>query len=233
MKKLMIAAVLGGAALCAPAALAQVDTPEQIVASFAIPDLNGLLDELGYEHEAGTLPSGAAVIRVTAPDGLAFYLQPRACDADRCAGLSITAAFRGPAPFDPAMITAYNLRYVFMKGVLLPDGGALLGRYIIADYGIPRGNIAVNIAAFVNMAGEFGQSGEPGGQPNTGGAVEAGLSSGVSAFTGRPLTVPGTGVHGDPFAGFDEIDAGMVNRLSKKELSEDELLEDEEAVTAE
>ena len=57
----------------------------------------------------------------------------------------------GPKPRParlPAAIQAFNQRYAFSRAYLTADGRPALQRYLTADYGFVRGNLAVNLLVF-------------------------------------------------------------------------------------
>ena len=76
-----------------------------------------------------------------------------------CKAISIQAVWAAPAnvPADrlAANIQAFNRRYAFSRAFLTADGRPALQRYLTADYGFVRGNLAVNLLVFANQSERF------------------------------------------------------------------------------
>jgi hypothetical protein len=54
-----------------------------------------------------------------------------------------------------AAIQRFNQRYSFGKAYLTEDGRPGMQRYLTADYGFVRGNLAVNLIVFSNQVDRF------------------------------------------------------------------------------
>jgi hypothetical protein len=76
-----------------------------------------------------------------------------------CKAISIQAVWTVPAgvPADrlAANIQAFNRRYAFARAFLTADGRPALQRYLTADYGFVRGNLAVNLLVFATQSERF------------------------------------------------------------------------------
>ncbi|MGZ8998060.1 MAG: YbjN domain-containing protein, partial [Allosphingosinicella sp.] len=76
-----------------------------------------------------------------------------------CRAVSIQAVWNAPAnvPADrlASKIQQFNLRYAFSRAFLTADGRPALQRYLTADYGFIRGNLAVNLLVFSNQSDRF------------------------------------------------------------------------------
>lgn len=76
-----------------------------------------------------------------------------------CKAISIQSVWVRPAniPADrlAANIQSFNQRYAFSRAYLTQDGKPALQRYLTADYGIIRGNLAVNLLVFADQAERF------------------------------------------------------------------------------
>ncbi|ADM09188.1 hypothetical protein PB2503_05577 [Parvularcula bermudensis HTCC2503] len=140
-------------ALTAPDSL--VSNPTSIVPSLHAEALLPILDELGLDYQGATLPDGRRIILAAAPNGLKFQLTPTACENNnkRCRGLHLLSLFETNAP--SRTVAAFNYRYAFVSTGVDDSGVAYVSRYDIADYGTPKGNIAVSIANYLHMASTF------------------------------------------------------------------------------
>jgi hypothetical protein len=77
-----------------------------------------------------------------------------------CKSISIQAVWNRPTPAPAperlnAAIQGFNQRYAFARAYVTSDGRPALQRYLTADYGIIRGNLAVNLLVFSNQIDRF------------------------------------------------------------------------------
>ena len=76
-----------------------------------------------------------------------------------CKAISIQAVWTAPANVPAerlaANIQAFNRRYAFARAFLTADGRPALQRYLTADYGFVRGNLAVNLLVFATQSERF------------------------------------------------------------------------------
>ena len=76
-----------------------------------------------------------------------------------CKAISIQAVWTRPAnvPADriAANVQRFNQRYAFARAFLTADGRPALQRYLTADFGFIRGNLAVNLLVFANQSERF------------------------------------------------------------------------------
>ena len=66
------------------------------------------------------------------------------------------SVFAGNA--DQRTVNSFNYRYAFASAGVNTEGNAFLLRYEIADYGTPRGNLAVSIVNYVALADMFNRT---------------------------------------------------------------------------
>ncbi len=209
-------AVVFACFMAAGPASAQVNSPEQIASDFSLETLSGILTEMGFQYAQQSTPNNTTMLRVTGPSGLIFFIEPRACNSGRCVGLSMNALYQRSNPYAYEEINAYNDRYVFMKSMRLNDGSALLSRYVTADFGIPRGNIAINITVFNNLASRFPEDVDSLGQDQ--GQVSASAADAMPdvpsamGFASSGASKEKPGVHAVPGTSISEITEDMINR---------------------
>ena len=76
-----------------------------------------------------------------------------------CKAISIQAVWNRPAGAAAARladsIQAFNRRYAFSRAYLTADGRPALQRYLTADYGFIRGDLAVNLLVFATQSDRF------------------------------------------------------------------------------
>lgn len=174
MKKLMRAPFLrltaGALALAASVGLASLGTanaqsgelisnPRGMINNFDAANLGPVLTELGIVWQERQLADGRSFIAASIGAALSFNIVPTACiSADgksNCIGMNIISLFSNGSP-NPQSVSAFNQKYHFASaGMLSDNSSAFLSRYDIADYGIPRGNVASSIYNYFNLAQRF------------------------------------------------------------------------------
>ena len=149
-------------AFSASAATAQtqelITRPRDPVANFDAVNLGPVLTELGIVWQERRTPDGQAFIAASIGGSLNFNIVPLAClgpNNTGCVGANIVTFFTGGYA-NPQSVSAFNQKYVFTSaGIFSDNSGAYLSRYEIADYGIPRGNVASSIGSYFSLAQRF------------------------------------------------------------------------------
>ena len=156
MKKIVALISAGTALLSSAHAQQAVANPSATVKNFDVSSVGPVLNELGVAWNARTA-NGKPYIEANAAGAVNFLLSPAACRGagnTDCVGLNMLALFEGNP--NPQTVRAFNYRYAFANAGISPSGDAYINRYEIADYGMPRGNLATSIQVFVNQAVAFG-----------------------------------------------------------------------------
>ena len=133
----------------------------QVLATFNYGNVETVLTQIGARFERrGT--AERPMLGVTFPNNRRGAIVFGACEQQGavCKSISIQAIWPRPAAAAaaarlPGAIQAFNLRYAFARGYLTADGRPALQRYLTADYGFIRGNLAVNLLVFANQADRF------------------------------------------------------------------------------
>ena len=166
MKAALIAllALVGSSAAAAPApARFNPKAPEngQLLPAFSYSTVETVLAGIGARWQrAGTVPN-KPVLLVTFPNNRRAVLTLSACDAagSACKALSVQSYWTRIANAPPGRtaeaIAAFNQRYSFAKAYVVSDGRPALQRYLTADFGFIRGNLAVNLLVFASQADKF------------------------------------------------------------------------------
>lgn len=146
-----------GAAVAEPGALSassKIRNPSAPLTSLHAESLIPIVSQLGYSYEGVTLPGGEKALLVETGDGALFQITPMACDpSGRCRGMHLVSMFK--ADVERRTVMAFNDRYAFVSAGMSTDDTAYLSRYEIADFGLPRGNIAVSIEVFLETSRLF------------------------------------------------------------------------------
>jgi hypothetical protein len=165
MKAALVALLaFGSVATAAEAALPRFNpkAPEnsQILPSFNYAAVETVLNGIGARHQRAGTPGKPALL-VSFPNNRKAVLMFGSCNAGgtNCKALSIqsfwTRIANAPPERTAAAIEAFNQRYSFAKAYVAADGRPALQRYLTADYGFIRGNLAVNLLVFSSQAEQF------------------------------------------------------------------------------
>ena len=132
----------------------------QLLPTLSYATVEPVLNAIGARHQRAGQP-GKPAIAVTFPNDRKAMLVLSACDSggNACKALSIqsywTKIANAPPEQTARAIEGFNQRYSFAKAFVAPDGRPALQRYLTADYGFVRGNLAVNLLVFANQAERF------------------------------------------------------------------------------
>jgi hypothetical protein len=155
----LLLAVLAFPALASPAAAGQgrwsPDAPSnrQVVPTFNYATLESVLDEIGARHERRG-PAERPSLLVTFQSGRRAAIVFGSCSdgGNVCRAISLQSGWtlpRGATSARAAELTqAFARRYAFSRAFVMANGNLALQRYLTADYGFIRGNLAVNLLAF-------------------------------------------------------------------------------------
>ena len=156
------------AAFAAAAATAQAPPPwnpaapenRQVLPTFNYATVESVLTAIGARFERRGSADRPA-LQIVFPNNRRAAILFGNCDPQgaACKAISIQALWSRPegaaAARLPAAIQAFNQRYAFSRAYLTADGRPALQRYLTADYGFIRGNLAVNLLVFANQADRF------------------------------------------------------------------------------
>jgi len=131
----------------------------QILPAFSFATIEPVLTGIGARFQRSGQP-GKPSLLVTFPNNRKAMLMLGSCDAaGACKALSIqsywTKIANAPPERTAQSIQGFNQRYSFAKAFLTADGRPALQRYLTADYGFVRGNLAVNLLVFASQAEKF------------------------------------------------------------------------------
>lgn len=153
-------ALAAAAALTASIGIAQaqsseIPNPRGMVAYFDTTTIGSILSDMNYVWEQRQSRTGQPYVQVSANGEVVFVVVPTACQGEaftRCVGMNTVAILSGEK-FNYQTVTAFNQRYWFSTAGMAPDGrNAYISRYEIADFGIPRGNVAESILNLLYLA---------------------------------------------------------------------------------
>ncbi len=131
----------------------------QLLANFSYATVEPVLTAIGARFQRSGQAARPALL-VTFPNNRRATLILSSCDAaGACKALSIqsfwTRIANAPPEKTAQAIASFNQRYSFGKAFVAADGRPALQRYLTADYGFVRGNLAVNLLVFANQADQF------------------------------------------------------------------------------
>ncbi len=130
----------------------------QVLPNFNFATVESVLTAIGARFErAGS--AGRPALTVTFPNNRRAALIFGNCEAQGCKSLSIQSIWLRPGnvPADrlAQAVQRYNQRYAFARALMMGDGRPALHRYLTADFGFIRGNLAVNLLVFAEQAERF------------------------------------------------------------------------------
>lgn len=131
----------------------------QLLPNFSYASVEPVLTGIGARFQR-SIQAGKPALLVVFPNNRRATLIFSSCDAaGACKALSIQSFWTriANAPLDRTAqaIAGFNQRYSFGKAFLAADGRPAMQRYLTADYGFIRGNLAVNLLVFANQAEQF------------------------------------------------------------------------------
>lgn len=133
----------------------------QVLPTFSFATVEPVLQAIGARSQRAALDPAKPSLLVTFANGRKAVIQLSACEQNGavCKALTMQSTWtkitNAPADKTVKAIDGFNQRYSFVKASVLPDGRPLLQRYLTADYGFVRGNLAVNLLVFANQADRF------------------------------------------------------------------------------
>jgi hypothetical protein len=130
----------------------------EVLPAFSYATVEPVLAQIGARYErAGTDQQPA--LTITFINGRRAALLFGSCLGTSCRALSIQAVWPAPAgiaaPQLATAIAAFNQRYAFSRAFVAADGRPSLQRYLTADFGFIRGNLAVNLIVFAGQIDRF------------------------------------------------------------------------------
>ena len=133
---------------------------KQLLPAFSYAGIEGVLTSIGAKSQRSNADPARPTLMVTFPNGRKALLVMSACDdAGSCKALSVqsfwTKIANSPADKTSKAIESFNQKYAFAKAFLAADGRPALQRYLTADFGVIRGDLAVNLLVFSDQAERF------------------------------------------------------------------------------
>lgn len=149
------------------------------LADFNFANLSTISVELGFATSIIMAPSSYPMIAISDERGVKIILQPINCTGidlfkDTCTGMLMSAVVTGLPGISLERINAFNDAQFFSRGHLVSGNRAVLSRLLIADYGIAKGNLGIEIYSFRSSLYNYGrflntvQVSESGAQANPG-----------------------------------------------------------------
>jgi hypothetical protein len=133
----------------------------ELLASFNYAGVESVLRSIGASSQRAGAAANQPVLLVNFTNNRRAVLVLSACNSDgsACKALSIqsywTRIANSPPERTAADIAAFNRRLAFAKAFVAEDGRPTLQRYLTADFGFVRGNLAVNLLVFSTQAERF------------------------------------------------------------------------------
>lgn len=157
-----LALLMLGTAVAQPPAAGSFNAaaPEnrEVLPSFSLATVEPVLTQIGARFERAGNDERPA-LTVTFANGRRAAILFGSCQGAACRAISIQAVWNAPsgtaAQQLAGAIAAFNQRYAFSRALAAADGRPSLQRYLTADYGFIRGNLAVNLVVFAGQIDRF------------------------------------------------------------------------------
>ncbi|MDT9597583.1 YbjN domain-containing protein [Sphingosinicella rhizophila] len=133
----------------------------QIIAAFNYGSLEAVLTSIGARHQRTSTNAARPELLVTFSNDRRAVVTLLSCNATgtACKALGIQSSWERPPGVTPQAAAEaaeqFNRRYSFAKAYVTTSGRLALQRYLTADYGFIRGNLAVNLLVFASQADRF------------------------------------------------------------------------------
>lgn len=159
----MIAALPALLLAAAPAGQWNAAAPEnrQLLAAFNYGSIEAVLASIGARHQRNATNPARPELVVTFANNRRAAITLLSCTANgaACKALGIQSSWERPAGATPAAVSQaierFNRLHSFSKAYVTSSGRPALQRYLTADYGFIRGNLAVNLLVFATQAERF------------------------------------------------------------------------------
>jgi hypothetical protein len=147
MFRFMLAGIAASIALNGVAAAQAISRPTELVPSVAFEDITPVLAELGWQTNVRAV-NGQQLMEVRTPNAILVFRR-RACTSEAsCAGLWMFAFMDDQESL--GVINEFNQSSKPARATIV-NNKVVLDRYLIADYGITRGSLMVNVVTFASM----------------------------------------------------------------------------------
>jgi hypothetical protein len=131
----------------------------QVLPNFSYATVEPVLTAIGARFQRSTQAGKPALLAVFANNRRATLIFSSCDAAGACKALSIqsfwTRIANSPPEKTSQAIASFNQRYSFGKAFIAADGRPAMQRYLTADYGFIRGDLAVNLLVFASQADQF------------------------------------------------------------------------------
>lgn len=172
----------------------------QMLNGFTPANLSAVAQDLGYKSEQVVYSNGVAGLSITTPQGYVFFASPTVCNPT-CHGLDIYALFGPDTGVPLAAINRFNVARAMTKA-FTTSNQIVLSRYVIADFGTPRGNVASEFHNFIAIAVSFAEYLE--GGANTISADASAAAGKIAAPGAESAHAPAVAASFAPVAGAEE-----------------------------
>jgi hypothetical protein len=131
----------------------QAPENRQLLPTFNYATVESVLAEIGARYQRRGPPDRPSLL-VTFHSGRRAAIVFGSCSegGNVCRAISLQSGWTPPPGAGSAraadLTLAFARRYAFSRAFILPNGNLALQRYLTADYGFIRGNLAVNLLAF-------------------------------------------------------------------------------------
>jgi hypothetical protein len=129
----------------------------RLLPTFSIATVAPVLRAIGAKAQHTQVAPGDSALLTTFANGRTAVLSLKLCEqSGGCKALSIQSFWKADPAIPPERtaqaLEKFNQRYAFAKAFVTPDGRPSLQRYLTADFGVIRGDLAINLLVFSDQA---------------------------------------------------------------------------------
>lgn len=130
----------------------------EVLPAFSYATVEPVLAQIGARYERAGSDAQPA-LTITFINGRRAAILFGSCLGNSCRAISIQAVWNAPSGVPAAQlataVAGFNQRYAFSRAFVAADGRPSLQRYLTADFGFIRGNLAVNLIVFAGQIDRF------------------------------------------------------------------------------
>lgn len=227
---LLIAAALGAHSTVAgaqetvstPVSLDGVTGHNQLFGQFDFLSISSIAGELGFRVSLVATPEGSPFYVLSDENQAQIVLRPMVCEGkgfeSRCNALLMSMVLSGFPNASVARTNAFNDAQFFARTHMISDNQAVLSRFLIGEFGVVKGNLAIEVYSFRSAAYNFARylaaqqmSANPGAPALGGGSLgilgsaQGALATGTDEALSPTLAMPGLDVGSESEAGIDTL----------------------------
>ena len=188
-----------------------------LYSKFDMVAISNVAMEMGFKISVIVPTEGPPLYALSDENGAQIMLRPVVCTGSdftaKCNALLMSVVLSGFPNSNLQRVNAYNDAQFFGRGHIVGGNRAVLSRFLVGEFGVVKGNLAIEVYSFRSAAYNFARFLSADQMSEKPGAPALGGSSGLGSL--GSMGVPGTsGLLGE---GLDGVDISMPGLETKPE----------------